>query len=130
MRIAIVDTYYPEFIAANPLQGGTYAEELQRILECRFGTFDAYSRGLRALGHEVIDIIANHGSLQKLWADENKIGSSLGWAIASHQILRFAPDVVFLQDLSVFPLSTLVGLKTLYTLAGQCSCRFDDEEKL
>jgi spore maturation protein CgeB len=132
MKIAIVDTYYPDFIQSVPLSGGTYEQELQRILDKRFGTFDAYSRGLRACGHEVVDIIANHEALQKLWAVERGFDASTsGDRNAIGQLYDFNPDVVFLQDLSLFNSFQLEVLKTISPLlAGQCSCRFDDDEKL
>src|SRR5688572_9671136 len=100
MKIAIVDTYYPDFIAANPLQGGTYEQELQRILDRRFGTFDSYSRHLRLLGHECVDIIANHYELQKLWSRENRFMPWSDQSMAYEHILRFKPDLIFIQDLS------------------------------
>src|SRR5688572_5898187 len=46
------------------------------------------------------------------------------------RIYAFQPDVVFLQDLSLFGLDALKSLKSKYVLAGQCSCRFEDDEKL
>ncbi len=135
MKIAIVDTYYPDFIQSVPLQGGTYEQELQRILDRRFGTFDAYSRGLRACGHEVVDIIANHAPLQNLWAKQDGWGGS--WdsnddlqQIAIEQVHQFHPDVIFFQDLSFFTVLQLNASGRHAILSGQLSCRFDDDEKL
>jgi spore maturation protein CgeB len=135
MKIAIVDTVYPQFLETVPLQGGTYDQELQRILDRRFGTFDAYSRALRGLGHEVVDIIANHEALQRLWADENRWGGGgknhSGAMIAQAQLGTFLPDVILLQDLSLFSSELLAAWRQYgYIIAGQCSCRFEDDEKL
>lgn len=122
MRIAIVDTYYPDFIKTVPLQGGTYEQELARLMESRFGTFDAYSRLLRTLGHEVVDIIANHGELLDLWESERDIVSPSHITTALAQISEFNPEVIFFQDLSLLTASGLLSLKSKYILAGQCSC--------
>jgi len=123
MRIAVVDHYYPDFLSGwevRPERG--YAAELQRLLEFCFGTFDAYSRGLRAQGHEAIDIVANATALQTLWARENGFGSASPKAIVLQQIEEFRPDVVFLQSLSWFSPIELESLGKRYLLAGQCSC--------
>ena len=132
MKIAIVDTYYPDFIAANPLQGGTYEQELRRILERRFGTHTGYSSALRGLGHEVVDIIANHIELNRLWMTENlpRIRAadidipSIIWEES------LDPDLLFLQDLSFYTADLLEHYSKDYSLAGQLSCRFDNYESL
>lgn len=117
MKIAIVDTYYPEALKAMPIGSGSYQEELEKVLALQFGTADFYSKNLRTLGWEAIDIIANHAALQQRWADEN--GGTFG-SIVERQIETFDPDVVFFQDLSLtrrvnFELGRRI-------VAGQCSC--------
>lgn len=122
MRIAIVDTYYPDFLRSLPPLEGTYDEELAKLLSMGFGTFDAYSHYLKALGHEVIDIIANYRPLQ------DKAAQSFGWgsgslqAIALEQIRRFKPDCLIMQDLSFFSPAVLSQIGNDMLLAGQCSC--------
>lgn len=131
MRIVLVDTVYPEFAATLP-RPKSYAEGLGYALSRMFGTFDAYSRNLRMLGHECIDIIANHSGLQDQWLREySKLGHS-GFATLMLQIDKFSPDVIFLQDLSsVFSAGTLRYFSRKgITLAGQLSCAFEDDEKL
>lgn len=122
-KIIIIDTYYPEFldtIQVNP--EGSYAGELQRILNMCFGTFDAYSRNLRALGWDAVDVIANCRPLQELWARENNYQPETLHSILLEQIRRFEPDVVFYQDLSFSSVYALEILSKQYVLAGQCSC--------
>lgn len=122
MKIAIVDTYYPEFLRFvephRPL-GASYSRTLRWMMEHCFGTFDAYSRGLTALGWETLDIIANSKMLDQLWRLE--YGPRVG-NVALAQIDRFNPDVVFCQDLNVFPQQHLMTLGEDYFLAGQLSC--------
>lgn len=118
MRILIADTAYPEFLKTVPVGGGTYDEELQRYMSNQFGTFDAYSRNLRALGHECIDVISNHDQLQRLWAQEYMHD------ILDRQIRFHEPDVLFLQDLSLKPFFK----ERPPIVAAQCSCAFDDSD--
>jgi hypothetical protein len=140
LRIAIVDTYYPAFLAATyrqlpRLDGTPYEGQLQALIDTCFGTSDFYSRHLRALGCEAIDLVANCLPLQAAWARENRLPVSrlamrvpgrayrlplLGrWLaglpglldIAMAQVRAFRPDVLYCQDLSFFPPEHLAALK-------------------
>jgi hypothetical protein len=137
VRILIVDAYYPRFLAHAleriPVDGRSYEEVLGQLLRLRFGTADFYSRHLRALGHEADDIVFNCDPLQRRWADEHRVGM-LGvrlparlaglpfvprWlaerdprlAIAVEQVRAAAPDVLYLQDLNLFPPKVLRSLR-------------------
>lgn len=122
-RLLILDTIYPQFLASLPFDSSSdYETELRKVLGYRFGTFDAYSRNLRAMGHECIDVIANHTALQSRWMYEHG-GGPPDEALVS-QINYYRPDVVFLQDLSIqIPQGD-------YLIAGQCSCRFPEDKDL
>jgi hypothetical protein len=123
VRIAVVDTTYPAFLAeryaADPqLARRPYDDQLASLLAAGFGTSDAYSTHLRTLGHETIDVIANADVLQLRWAREHGVAGALrGLAlrlpgargdavrrrfrieVLEQQLDAFAPDVVYLQDL-------------------------------
>jgi len=89
MKIAILDSYYPEVIKAIPFDPScSYESQLAAVLGRQFGTAAFYSNNLRALGHECIDIITNHPGLMSMRSLES-------------QLSEFQPDVVFLQDLSI-----------------------------
>jgi Glycosyl transferases group 1 len=113
-RLICLDTYYPEAISAiriNP--AANYETSLRDVMYASFGTFDAYTRNLNALGWETMDVIVNHTALQGRWAHEHGYPSD----ILAAQIEEFRPDVIFLQDLNIqLPQS----VKQL--IAGQCSC--------
>lgn len=131
MRVAVIDSYYPAFLRTLSVDlQSTYQSELQRTLELSFGTFDAYSRNLHAIGVECIDIIANHSRLQAMWAAERGMDNASLEEIALAQIEAFASDVVFCQDLSYFRTETLRQLGDRYLLAGQCSCAMPDRNKV
>lgn len=140
MRILIVDTYYPGFLRryykTHRIAELPYQEQKQELLSACFGTSDYYSRHLNDLGHEATDIVANCVSLQLQWAREHGfkvnrvttrmapkwqrvpiagrlLASSRGLlAILSEQIRRENPDVLYVQDIGLFPSSVLNSLKS------------------
>jgi spore maturation protein CgeB len=126
LRILILDTYYPAFLAAHyavrpDLSKRPYDEQLASLMEQSFGTSDAYSSNLRLLGHEAVEIVANCQPLQVSWAVERGIGPrltrrlsnvpgpaglvarrSLLRRIALAQVEEHDPQVVYLQNLWFF----------------------------
>lgn len=152
LKIVIVDTYYPAFLAAYyrkrpELHTMPYHGQLQALLDSCFGTSDFYSRHLNHLGCEAVDIIANCVALQSVWGKGNGVPFSslalrvpsktfriplLGrWLaslpglldIAVAQIKAIKPDVLYCQDLSFFPPATLSELKQHTRLVvGQIAC--------
>lgn len=140
MRIALVDTYYPRFLAthyaAHPtLASEAYADQRGNLLQQVFGTSDFYSRHLRAMGHDAQDLIVNCVPLQKAWARENHVRFSalalklpqrllrlpvLGaWLsslpglveLAVEQVKAMRPDVLYCQDLWFLPPQKLAELR-------------------
>lgn len=136
MKILVVDTYYSSFLdhARPRLEAGDldYANMLQRLLAMRFGTSDYYSRNLRTLGHEADDLIYNCLPLQRRWLAEHRPSGARAWlsnlvekataprrnlggdelrTIAIEQIRTMRPDVLYMQELSVFPPQVLAELK-------------------
>jgi glycosyltransferase involved in cell wall biosynthesis len=94
---------------------------LRALLGRHFGTGDAYSRNLIALGHESADIIVNCDELQSRWVQERRWKGGITSlatrvpgragdvarqtaqrAIALAQIREFDPDVVYIQNMSFF----------------------------
>jgi len=161
MKFLIVDSYYPRFLASalpGVLAGEPgYATMLQRLLKLRFGTADFYSRNLQALGHEAQDLIFNCEPLQRRWALENGLGSVAGgrrlpgalawlplvrrWATNTDSLLQIAvaqirearPDILYLQDLNLFPPAVLRQLKeegAIRLAVGQIACPLPDWEQL
>ena len=152
MRIAIVDTYYPRFLAAHyrgnlGLGRTSFENQRQLLLDTCFGTSDYYSRHLNQLGCEAQDLIVNCVPLQKRWAKENNVSMStlamrvphrtfrlpvIGtWLsslpglleVAIAQVRRYKPDVLYCQDLSFFPGDVLRQLKSdVGLIVGQIAC--------
>jgi hypothetical protein len=125
VRIAVVDTYYPAFVAEHyrrrpELRRASYDDQLAALMARYFGTSDAYSFHLNELGHEAADLAVSCFELQSAWAREHGLGSlgrvvgtlptRVGLAarsrflheVANAQIAWLDPEVVYLQDLWFF----------------------------
>jgi len=157
MKIVIVDTYYPAFLASFYAQqvglaDRGYQTQLQTLLNASFGTADFYSRHLNDLGCEAQDLVVNCVSLQQAWAKANKVPLSqlalkvphrlfripvLGkfladlpglMDVAIAQIKATKPDVLYCQDLSFFPAEVLRELKQhVRLIVGQIACPLPPE---
>jgi spore maturation protein CgeB len=126
VRVLVVDTYYAGFLQAhyrrNPgLAAQPYETQLRALLDESFGTGDAYSRNLRAAGHEATEVIVDCAPLQARWAAEHGLGgllrrmALLGTGriaarararllrrVALAQIEAYDPDVVYVQNTAFF----------------------------
>src|ERR1700732_4331269 len=140
MRIALVDTYYRQFLANHyakhsSLEFDSFETQRKSLIDARFGTSDFYSKHLNDLGCEAFDLIANCRPLQSAWLKENGFRSSsldfsvpyrfyrvplVGRALAAlpgfldvvvAQIRSLKPDVLYCHDLNFFPKFVLKELK-------------------
>jgi hypothetical protein len=152
VRIFVIDTYYPAFLrehygAAAQRARLSYDEQLAALMARFFGTSDSYSTGLRALGHEAAEAIANCVPLQAQWAVEHGVRSAVAklrplvegygrlaarlpgvsdilYRIVSAQVDEFAPDVVYVQDMGFHTPRQLADLKKrVRLLVGQIASK-------
>jgi spore maturation protein CgeB len=144
MRILIVDTCYPAFLArhyeANPgLAAQSYEVQWRALMDTFFGTADAYSHYLEELGHEAHEVVANCEPLQRAWAREHGRGPSLRSRLLRRpdpelvlaQAEWFEPDVVYLQNLGYFAPDTLRALAAASRLlAGQIASETPGHEQV
>ena len=134
MRILIVDTCYPVFLATHygaypGLDERPYDEQWRALMDTFFGTADAYSHYLHALGHEAHEVVVNADPLQRAWARQHGLRSGRGrWLRRSRpspdvllaQIEEFRPDVVYVQNLGVLSTEILRRIRGMTELlAGQ-----------
>jgi len=126
MRILIVDTCYPAFLASHyrshpGLERRPYDEQWRALMDTFFGTADAYSHYLRELGHEAHEVIVNCEPLQRAWAREHGRRRSMlsrlrrrpNAELVLAQAEWFQPDVIYMQNLGFF------GAETLRELAAR-----------
>lgn len=160
MKILIVDTYYPAFLARlyqdqTSLANADYATQLSSLLGACFGTSDFYSRHLNALGCEAQDLVVNCVPLQQAWARAHQVPLSQlalkvphrlfrvpligAWLaslpglleVAIAQVKAAKPDVLYCQDLSFFPGEVLRELKQhVRLIVGQIACPLPPESFL
>ena len=149
MRFMIVNTDYPAFLRSlyrdHPgLESMSFAEQVRVRVHSLFGVADFYSRNLRKLGHEAVDVWANNEPMQRTWARENdhvvptdrigvrmvrkrgvrlpSLGRSRRWfyGLLAAQIERFRPDVLLNQDVLAIEPAFLDGVKgSIGLLIGQ-----------
>ena len=159
MKIAVVDTYYLEFLRGHyrrhALATLPYRRQLRSLLDAGFGTADYYSQHLAALGFDCEKLIINCAPLQFQWAVEHEVAplralaraparlmqSDLGSGflartglllrILAHQIRNLRPDVLYVQDLYALPPSFLRSLEDDVALVvGQIASRLPPDENL
>src|SRR5437762_11978046 len=124
MRVLIVDTCYPAFLAShyvsNPgLDQLSYDEQWRALMDTFFGTADAYSHHLRELGHEAHEVVVNAKPLQAAWAREHgtrrsflrRMRSRADHDLVLAQAEWFQPDVVYVQHIGFLAAETMAGLK-------------------
>lgn len=117
MKFFIINTDYKKFLwedaEKNPaVYTKSFKDQLEHRYDSLFGMSNFYSKNLKLLGHEAIDIIANHQSIQKQWAVENSISWKKSrfqtipffrryfkedWmeTILEAQIAQFNPDIIY-----------------------------------
>ncbi|MBF0168542.1 MAG: glycosyltransferase [Alphaproteobacteria bacterium] len=156
MRFLIIDTVYASFIhwlyrTRPELTGRRFSEQLEATSRGGFHTTNTWSPPLRAAGHEVFDVWADHGPLQLQWCAENglaalplnsadavRLGSyvielapSEPWfiPIVREQIRAFKPDVLWVGDLNIFDSAFLESVRGSYRLAvGQHASHLPDKD--
>ena len=144
MRVLIVDTCYPAFLASHyranrGLERRTYDEQWRALMDTFFGTADSYSHHLRELGHEAHEVVVNAESLQRAWARENGMHlrrlprmrrrTSID-AILTAQVEDFQPDVLYVQDLAFLDPDALSRLGSGRLLVGQSGTEPPSERQL
>lgn len=99
------------------LDSMSYDESLKALFGLGMIYTDAFSQGMRALGVEAIEIIADADSIQKKWADEHglRLPADDSWRalLVIAQIKHYRPDVVFFQDVHGLPRPFRQDLKSL-----------------
>lgn len=157
MKITIVDTYYPAFLATCYSEhadwpSASFGAQRSALLDQCFGTSDFYSRHLNALGCEAQDLIVNCVPLQTAWAREQNVHYSalalrlphrlfrlplIGRRLAAlpglveiavAQVQAIRPDVLYCQDLNFFSPEVLAKLrKHVKLIVGQIASPLSPE---
>ena len=135
LRILIIDTMYPGFLAehygARPgLEDYSYENQWRTLMGRFFGTADSYSHYLGAVGHEAHEVVLNCAPLQKRWAKEHRVSRWTRRELVLAQADDFQPDVVYVQDLSALSDQVLEQLGRGRLLVGQIASEAPPAERL
>lgn len=90
--------------------------EQDAALKGRLGyrTSDAWSQALGGIGHEAVDLVVNHTSAQRRWAQEHGVTSArTDLDIAFAQVRRLSPELLFVGDIEVVPPSWIDELRAV-----------------
>ena len=150
LRILIVDTYYPgflaEFYAARPdAAQAPYRTQWRALMDAGFGTSDFYSRNLARLGHHAEEVVVNCVPLQRQWAREHQpallrrlplhraMGQTAGWLtqVLAAQVEKLRPDVLYIQDLNQMDPVLLRHVRPgVRLVVGQTACPLEPDVDL
>jgi spore maturation protein CgeB len=143
MRILLVDTFYPAFVASfyaekPALREERYDVQWRALMETFFAKADAYSHYLGDAGHVARELVVDVEPLQLAWAREHGIRVPLGrfrrrarfLRIIEAQVEEFRPDVLYVQNLSVLPAVLLRRFGRDMLVAGQIASETPPEAQL
>ncbi|MGI8543517.1 MAG: CgeB family protein [Aridibacter sp.] len=138
MRLLKLGTYYHTYLQKFytkqfELKNQTYAVQHKELIEDCFGASDFWSKGLNKLGYETVDLIANAEFLQKTWANENDVKfDENNWLfeIATAQIKKFRPDILFIADYTTFTAEFIKNIRrvcsSIRLILGWCGAGYFD----
>ena len=108
---AIVDKLYG---GDSSLANAPYQLQMQRFFEQKSSFTDYFSRGMAALGHEVMEVIFDLEPAQRAWARENGVEwNDENWQreIPLAQMTAFKPDILNLHSLISTPIRIALDAK-------------------
>ena len=115
-KILFLNTYYAGFLKDHyqrhpGLAEQPYWQQKRSLQEQCFGDSDFYSAGMCVAGWDADDLIVNAEPLQAAWAAEQGLSQQDMGSILLAQIEQFAPDVIYLQDLSLATTELLARIR-------------------
>lgn len=128
--------YLDQFCTRRPqLAFEPYTVQFDALIEDCFGSSDFWTRALRELGYETLDLIANAEALQKRWATEHDLSyrdDDWLFEITLAQIKAFRPAVLIVADYSTFSAAFLRQLRrecpSIQLIIGWCGAPYCDAE--
>ena len=94
---------------SNPnLKNESYERQQEEIFKLCLVYGDSFSRGLRLIGYEAVEVLYDVDNLQIAWAEENGLPIDIysrDWRfqVVMAQIKKFKPDIVYFQDVHGLP---------------------------
>jgi len=129
----VYDEYWQLFYKNRSDLGNQFYVLQKKLLDFDgFGWADFWSHHLKPLGYEMIEIISNIPYLQKAWAQENDVKFDSNWSlkIPFEQVIKFQPDILFMEDYITFSQLWLAELKaacsSIQLVIGWCGAPFQN----
>jgi spore maturation protein CgeB len=114
----VYDIFLKQFLADTPFyELLPYQELYNKFVNTWYSLSNFFARHMQALGNEAQDLFASIEPMQKAWAREHDVKyCPEKWLkeIILAQISDFQPDILFLQDLSLFDKTFRQELKQAY----------------
>ena len=116
-KILRITNFYKEYITdyylKNPdISSQSYDSQYQHLVDNSVEIVTSYSRFLKKLGVDAIDIITNADVLQKQWALENNMNPEIDFhTLVFNQIKKNKPDVVWIDDARLMDKKWLIELR-------------------
>jgi spore maturation protein CgeB len=135
LKIGIYPPAYLELFYSvhTALSAEPYAVQHSTLIGDYFGTSDFWTRNLKELGYEAIDIVANCQPLQNSWAREHAVPFEADWLfrVTTAQIKAFRPDVLIIADYQVFDAQVIRQIRTecpsIRLVLGWCGAPFHND---
>ena len=92
----------------------SYQDQMAELFKLRFVYSDAFSRSMRALGHDAYDIVWDFEVVQRQWAQEHDVDCrEENWqsTVLLEQIKALRPDVVYFQGTELAAPGRVSGIK-------------------
>jgi len=141
MKIAVLDTVYQGYVDHLYQDGSlidkSWEEQYRATVDGGFPTLSSWVEPLRAKGHQVMDIWADHMPLQLRWCRDHGVElpkdvstNPLAYVgIVANQIRHFKPDVLLIGNLYTFDSDFLRSVSDHYRIAvGQHAARLPDSD--
>jgi spore maturation protein CgeB len=114
-----------------------YQEQIRVLNHDTYAQSDSYSYYFKKLGYECEEIVSNVTPLQRSWAYENGVtwkSNDFQVSVTLEQVVRFSPDIVFMNDPISFDGAWFEELKlrckTLKLIVGWCAHPGSDQSIL
>jgi spore maturation protein CgeB len=106
MRLAKITSYYSDYLTdfygrMRGIDAKSFADQVAALHHDAFAWFDVWGEALKPLGYEVLEVTANAAPTQLRWAREQGLPSTDLRRIATEQVRRFKPDVLWFDDSDV-----------------------------
>lgn len=108
---SLYEGYLKSFYERHKIDDMSYSEHLQKLLNDSTDFVSSYTKTFNRIGVNTSCIIANDNALQKKWARENSLKRTSSELLVCEQVLRYKPEVLFIEDLRFVSIDLLKKIR-------------------